>query len=113
MPQKVCARLKRIQRQFLWGGTANVKKISLVKWATVCTDKRKGGIGIKRRLCSANGVGGSPTIGKRSGGGLLVVNLANLLEDGIPAISEAVMELVCGRKSGKSGQAFLSARSLP
>ena len=47
MPQKVCARLERIQRQFLWGGTANVKKISLVKWATVCTDKRKGGIGIK------------------------------------------------------------------
>ena len=47
MPQKVCARLERIQRQFLWGGTDNVKKISLVKWATVCTDKRKGGIGIK------------------------------------------------------------------
>ena len=47
MPQKVCARLERIQRQFLWGGTDNVKKISLVKWATVCTDKRKGGIRIK------------------------------------------------------------------
>ena len=52
-------------------------------------------------------------IGKLFGGGLLVVNLANLLEDGIPAISEAVMELVCERKSGKSGQAFLRARSLP
>ena len=47
MPQKVCARLERIQRQFLWGGKDNVKKISLVKWATVCIDKQKGGIGIK------------------------------------------------------------------
>ena len=47
MPQKVCARLERIQRQFLWGGSDHEKKISLVKWATVCTDKRKGGIGIK------------------------------------------------------------------
>ena len=52
-------------------------------------------------------------IGKCSGGGLLVVNLANRLEVGIPATSEAVMELVCGRKSGKSGQAFFRARSLP
>ena len=52
-------------------------------------------------------------IGKRSGGGLLVVNLENLLEDGIPATSEAVTELVCGRRSGKSGQAFFRARSLP
>ena len=51
-------------------------------------------------------------IGKRSGGGLLVVNLANPLEDGIPTTSEAVMELVCGRKSGKSGLAFFRGRSL-
>ena len=48
MPQKVCAKLERIQRQFLWGGSDRDKKISLVRWATVCTDKRKGGIGIKR-----------------------------------------------------------------
>ena len=47
MPQKVCARLERIQRQFLWGGSDLDKKISLVSWATMCTDKRKGGIGIK------------------------------------------------------------------
>ena len=47
MPQKVCARLERIQRQFLWGGSAPEKKISLVRWATVCSEKRKGDIGIK------------------------------------------------------------------
>ena len=47
MPQKVSAGLERIQRQFLWGRSDHDKKISLVKWAAVCTDKRKGGIGIK------------------------------------------------------------------
>ena len=46
-PLKVCARLERIQRQFLWGGSDLVKKVSLVSWATVCTEKRKGGMGIK------------------------------------------------------------------
>ena len=47
MPQKVCAILERIQRQFLWGGSDHEKKISLVKWSIVCTDKRKRGIEIK------------------------------------------------------------------
>ena len=47
MPQKVCVRLERIQRQFLWGGSATEKKIPLVNWATVCSDKSKGGIGLK------------------------------------------------------------------
>ena len=43
----MCARLEGIQREFLWGGSDLDKKISLVSWATVCTNKRKGGIGIK------------------------------------------------------------------
>ena len=47
MPQKVSTRLEIIQRQFLWGGNDHDKKIALVKWATVCIAKRKGGIGIK------------------------------------------------------------------
>ena len=41
MPQKVCARLERIQRQFLWGGSDFEKKSSLVSWATICTYKKK------------------------------------------------------------------------
>ena len=49
-PLKVCARLERIQRQFLWGGNDLVKKVSLVSWATVCTEKIKGGMGVKSFL---------------------------------------------------------------
>ena len=43
----MCVRLERIQRQFLWGGSDLDKKISLVSRATVCSNKSKGGIGIK------------------------------------------------------------------
>ena len=39
--------LERIQRQFLWGESDLDKKVSLVSWAIVCTDKRKEGLGIK------------------------------------------------------------------
>ena len=50
VPLKVCARLERIQRQFFWGGSNLDKKVSLVSWVIVCTEKRKGGIGIKSFL---------------------------------------------------------------
>ena len=44
---------------------------------------------------------------------LYAVNLARLLEDGTPVISEAVMGLVYGRKLGKSGLSFFRTRSSP
>ena len=35
-------RLERIQRDFLWGGGSLDKKPHLVKWDTVCSDKKTG-----------------------------------------------------------------------
>ena len=43
----MCAGLERIQRQFFFGGSDLDKKVSLMSWVTVCTDKRKLGIEIK------------------------------------------------------------------
>ena len=43
IPKKVCARLEKIQRDFLWGGGALEKKPHLVSWKVVCADKKKGG----------------------------------------------------------------------
>ena len=40
-------RLERIQRDFLGGGAALVNKLHLVKWATVCSDSRGGGLGVR------------------------------------------------------------------
>ena len=47
VPSKIIARLEAIQRQFLWGGGMEQRKIAWVKWRTVCQPKDKGGLGIK------------------------------------------------------------------
>ena len=48
IPRVVSLRLEKIQRDFLWGGGALERKPHLVKWETVCMDKRKGGLGVRR-----------------------------------------------------------------
>ena len=53
IPRVVRLRLEQIQRDFLWGGGALEKKSHRVKWDTVCSDKRKGGLGV-RRLSTLN-----------------------------------------------------------
>ena len=47
MPRRVRLRLEQIQRGFLWGGLNLEKKPHLVKWSTVCSDRKMGGLGIK------------------------------------------------------------------
>ena len=47
MPKLVCSRLERIQIKFLWGGGSLEKKPHLVNWVTVCTEKKKGGLGLR------------------------------------------------------------------
>ena len=47
MPRQVRLRLEQIQRGFLWGGGNLEKKPHLVKWSTVCSDRKMGGLGIK------------------------------------------------------------------
>ena len=46
--KKVKSRLEKIQWDFLWGGSNHDRKIHLINWNTVCTNKRKGGLGILR-----------------------------------------------------------------
>ena len=47
MPKEVRLRLEQIQRDFPWGGGALKRKSHLVKWAIVCSDKRKGDLGVR------------------------------------------------------------------
>ena len=47
MPRQVRLRLEKIQRDLLWGGRALVQKLHLVRWNTVCLEKRKSGLGVK------------------------------------------------------------------
>ena len=48
-------KLKQIQRDFLWGGETLERIPYFVKWAIVCSDRRKGSLGV-RCLFSLNKV---------------------------------------------------------
>ncbi|KAL8482942.1 hypothetical protein ACS0TY_025841 [Phlomoides rotata] len=48
IPKTILLKLTRVQRRFLWGGCKGTeKKIPWVKWAVVCREKKRGGLGIK------------------------------------------------------------------
>ena len=47
IPRLVCARLEKIQRDFHWGGGNLERKPHLIKWNTVCFEKKLGGLGLR------------------------------------------------------------------
>jgi hypothetical protein len=47
MPVGVAKKIKRIQREFLWGGTEGGRKINWVSWKVVCLPKEVGGLGVR------------------------------------------------------------------
>ncbi|RVX00507.1 putative ribonuclease H protein [Vitis vinifera] len=48
MPKSVANRLEKLQRDFLWGGGSLERKVHLIKWEVVCTQKKKGDLGIRK-----------------------------------------------------------------
>ncbi|KAJ9686353.1 hypothetical protein PVL29_015315 [Vitis rotundifolia] len=48
MPKVVARRLEKLQRDFLWGEGNLERKAHLVNWEAVCTDKEKGGLGLRK-----------------------------------------------------------------
>ena len=46
-PTIVINRLTAIERNFLWGGNLEGKKIAWVAWSQVCASRERGGLGIK------------------------------------------------------------------
>ncbi|KHN39397.1 Putative ribonuclease H protein, partial [Glycine soja] len=47
IPHKVARRVISLQRNFLWGGDSDHKKIAWVNWNKICLPKEFGGLGIK------------------------------------------------------------------
>jgi hypothetical protein len=47
IPIQVWKIIKRIQREFLWGGKGGRKRINWVKWEVVCQPKRSRGLGVR------------------------------------------------------------------
>ena len=48
MPKVVVRRIEKVQRDFLWGGGNMERKVHLVKWEVVCTNKNKDGLGLRK-----------------------------------------------------------------
>ena len=47
IPKLVCARLEKIQRDFLLGGGNLERKPHLINWNTICYEKNIGGLGVR------------------------------------------------------------------
>ncbi|KAK3226362.1 hypothetical protein Dsin_006224 [Dipteronia sinensis] len=48
LPADICSKIDKLNKYFLWGHTADNRKVHLVNWKTVCLPKWKGGLGIKK-----------------------------------------------------------------
>ncbi|XP_075658607.1 uncharacterized protein LOC142628380 [Castanea sativa] len=55
IPVKVAKRMEELQRNFLWNGIGDDRKLHLVNWSKVCRPVKNGGLGIRclRRFNSA------------------------------------------------------------
>jgi hypothetical protein len=47
IPIQVWKKVRRIQREFLWGSKNGRKKVNWVKWEEVCKPKNQGGLGVR------------------------------------------------------------------
>ena len=43
----VAKRLEKLQKSFLWRGGALERKVHLINWDAVCSEKRQGGLGLR------------------------------------------------------------------
>ncbi|KAH9716124.1 reverse transcriptase domain-containing protein [Citrus sinensis] len=48
LPRSIKLKIDQLCRRFLWSGSAEHQKMSLVSWDMVCTPKSKGGLGFKK-----------------------------------------------------------------
>ena len=73
-------RLEKIQRDFLWGGGSLDSKPYLVKWDTVCSDRRRGALGVRclhslNKASFVSGIGALLQKGRPFGDKAFVVNM--------------------------------------
>ncbi|WJZ95111.1 hypothetical protein VitviT2T_013902 [Vitis vinifera] len=82
-------RLEKIQRDFLWGGGSLDSKPYLVKWDTVCSDRRRGALGARclhslNKASFVSGIGALLQKGRPFGDKAFVVNMGIWKEVELP-----------------------------
>lgn len=48
LPNKILKTINKIQRNFIWGTTADKKKLHMLSWETVSLTKERGGLGLQK-----------------------------------------------------------------
>lgn len=48
LPTNLISRLKSYQKNFLWGSTPQKRRLHLINWHVITTNKDQGGLGIQR-----------------------------------------------------------------
>jgi hypothetical protein len=86
IPVQLWKKIRRLQREFLWGGRRGRKKISWIKWDTVCLPKKEGGLGVRDiravNISLLSKVGDFSITTKRCGRMLLLVNMGLMWWEG-------------------------------
>jgi len=47
LPMGLCEHIESMISEFWWGSKQGERKIHLIKWETLCKEKKKGGIGFR------------------------------------------------------------------
>lgn len=50
LPSKVCIKIDKIKKNFLWGDSTTKRRIHLISWNSVTLPKVVGGLGIKTSI---------------------------------------------------------------
>jgi hypothetical protein len=105
----VANRIEKIQRDFLWGGMGDEKKLHLVSWNQVCRPLRANGLGIQNVLKFNKALLGKWLwrYATESEALWYKVSMRSMMMDGVQMRCLGLLVLVCGNTLDDDGTCLL------